>query len=573
MKKLSLIVAIAMLTGMFSSSAFAEKVDTKGITATGITTHKWDFQDYAANATYTNDTNGIHYYAANAKYVIRGNNTNYLEIQQSNTGKYNDLRINLTKTDAAPLINSLADAKKYKVKFRMRLVPTVANKSLEMYLGGFWKFAVQNSGKSYTISCNNSAVTAVEGAKTNYNCSSTESGNSFHNYEIDVDKEKSTATFKVDGNVIFENVPQYNSNSFDSLYLKYSALTGNVAIDDVEVIVTDNSACSNADWENDTNVDFEDFTVGMIPASETENVGGFVNNAVEYTDSFFSFINYSYDSATPSTINKFLTVTKNSTDKAMSVKRDISSAVANYSEYEISFKIKNELATSSSTALIKDGDGSQDTGGTVVKFTKAGTASYFDYSTGAATEIAVDQETYPQAVITPGEWVNVKFRVNKDTNKSDIYIGDMETPVAEDVTSNYKYDGRTLVNSPQKSATGSVSIDDIVITPITEDDYVFTYIAGSADKGKYVAGTVTAKCKLSETATKTPLVLIGEFNESGELIKVAVSNEIDAQTKTVTAQLSGVTATDGNFIKLMLWDNETLYPIKRCVTLLPELVQ
>ena len=85
-------------------------------------------------------------------------------------------------------------------------------------------------------------------------------------------------------------------------------------------------------------------------------------------------------------------------------------------------------------------------------------------------------------MFTPGEWVDVKFRVNKNTNKSDIYIGDMETPVAKGVTANYKYDGGTFVNSPQNSATGSVSLDDIVITPIKEDDYVFTYTAGSADK-------------------------------------------------------------------------------------------
>ena len=42
-----------------------------------------------------------------------------------------------------------------------------------------------------------------------------------------------------------------------------------------------------------------------IPASETENVGGFVNDKVNNTDSFFSFINYSYDSENPAQINKF----------------------------------------------------------------------------------------------------------------------------------------------------------------------------------------------------------------------------------------------------------------------------
>ena len=105
--------------------------------------------------------------------------------------------------------------------------------------------------------------------------------------------------------MIFENVPQDvdskgNKTSFDSLLISYQALTGNTAIDDIKVIVTDDSVCSNANWANDTELDFEDFKVGSIPASATENVGGFVNDKVDNTDSFFSFINYSYDSADPS---------------------------------------------------------------------------------------------------------------------------------------------------------------------------------------------------------------------------------------------------------------------------------
>ena len=579
MKKLSLIVIAAMVTGMFSSAASAETVNTKGISADGLTTYSYGFEDCTATDTYTNNTNGIYYYAAGAKYVIRGNDGKYLEIQQSNSGKYSDLRVNLAKTDAAPLINSLADAKTYKVKFRMRLIPTVASKGLQMFLGGYWYFSVNQSGTTYSVQCYRSdgtKVSAVEGVIPTYACNldtKDETTNQFHNYEIDVDKEKKTSTFKIDGTVIFENVPQYKDYSFDSLYLKYNALVGNTAIDDIRVIVTDNSVCSNAEWENDTNIDFEDFTVGSIPASETENVGGFVNDKVEYKDSFFSFINYSYDSADPSNINKFLTVTKTSTEKTMSVKRDISAAVTNYSEYEISFKVKNELATASSVALIKDGDGSQAAGGTVVKLTKSGTASYFDYSTGKGVEKSIDTSVHPKAVFTQGEWTEVKFRINKNTNKSDIYIGDMATPVATGVTANYKYDGGTFVNSPQSSATGSVSIDDIVITPITEDDYVFTYMAGSTDKSKFTDGKVTAECKISEKVTKNPLVLIGEFDASGELINVAVSNTLNEETRTITAELSGVTALEGKCVKVMLWDGETINPIKRSVTLSPQIAQ
>lgn len=578
MKKLSLIVAAAMVTGMFSAAVSAETINTNGMSAEGLTTYSYDFEKNTANGTYTNNTNGITWYrpsGAETKFIIRGNNSKYLEMQQTTAGKYPFIRVNLLKTDAAPLINSLADAKSYKVKFRMRFIPTTANKTMYMYLGGFWKFTAYTS--TYSIQCNNGAVAAVSGAKTSYsykNDTSDTTINKFHNYEIDVDKANKTAALKIDGNTIFENVPQFvNSKgevtSFDELLLAYQGITGNTAIDDIEVIVTDNSVCGNENWGNDTNIDFEDFTVGKIPASETENVGGFVNDKVNNTDSFFSFINYSYNSENPEQINKFLTVTKTATGSTMSVKRDISEAVANYSEYEISFKVKNELNTASSSALIKDGDGSRAAGGTVVKLTKSGTASYFDYSTGTGAETKLDTTVFPKAVFTPGEWVDVKFRVNKNTNKSDIYIGDMETPVAEGVTANYKYDGGTFVNSPQNSATGSISLDDIVITPIKEDDYVFTYTAGSADKSKFTDGKVTAECKISENVKKNPLVLIGEFNAAGELVNIAASSTAEAGI--ITANLSGVTAAEGRSVKIMLWDGESMNPIKRSITLSPQI--
>ncbi len=575
MKKISLALITAMAAAMLSSTASAETVNTYGMTESGLKTYVNDFQDCTVNSTYTNKTNGIEYNAGGAAYKIRGNNSNYLEIQQNTTGKYSDLRVNLFKAEE-PAANAIADAKRYNVKFRMRISPGEANKGVYMFLGGLWYFNVNSSGKTYGIKCNNGAVTAVDGASTTYNCKldvSDTATNKFHDYEIDVDKENKTATLKIDQNVIFENVPQYNDTSYDSLYIKYNKLKGYIGIDDITVTVTDDSLCGNENWETDTDMDFEDFTVGKIPASESGNVGGFVNDKVDNADSFFSYINYSYDSANPAQINKFLTITKEQTGYYASIKRDISSAVANYSEYEISFKVKNELDASTSVALIKDGDGSSAANGTVVKFTTLGTASYFDYSTGSGVETKIDTTVFPKAVFTPGEWVDVKFRVNKNTNKSDIYIGDMETPVATGVTSNYKYDGGTFVNSPQKSATGSVSLDDIVITPVAEDDYVFTYVTGCADKSRFIDGKITAECKISENVKKNPLVLIGEFNAAGELVNVAVSDALNPDTGTIKAELSGVTAEENKSVKIMLWDGETFAPVKKCVTLSPQITQ
>ena len=187
MKKLSLIVAAAMVTGMFSAVVSAETINTNGMSAEGLTTYSHDFEKDTVNQEYPNKTNGITWYrpsGAGTKFTIRGNNSKYLEMQQTTAGKYPFIRVNLLKTDVAPLINSLADAKSYKVKFRMRFIPTTANKAMYMYLGGFWKFTAYTS--TYSIQCNNGAVAAVSGAKTSYsykNDTNDTTTNKFYNYE------------------------------------------------------------------------------------------------------------------------------------------------------------------------------------------------------------------------------------------------------------------------------------------------------------------------------------------------------------------------------------------------------
>ena len=130
-------------------------------------------------------------------------------MQQTTAGKYPFIRVNLLKTDAAPLINSLADAKSYKVKFRMRFIPTAVNKTMSMYLGDSGNLQHTNF---YKIQCNNGDVAAVSGAQIEYDCKNDTSDtttNKFYNYEIDVDKTNKTAALKINGDTIFKNVPQY----------------------------------------------------------------------------------------------------------------------------------------------------------------------------------------------------------------------------------------------------------------------------------------------------------------------------------------------------------------------------
>lgn len=53
MKKLSLIVAAAMATGMFSAAVSAETVNTNGMSAEGLTTYSYDFEKDKVNSTYS----------------------------------------------------------------------------------------------------------------------------------------------------------------------------------------------------------------------------------------------------------------------------------------------------------------------------------------------------------------------------------------------------------------------------------------------------------------------------------------------------------------------------------------
>ncbi|MDO5310939.1 MAG: hypothetical protein Q4E94_03440 [Clostridia bacterium] len=457
----------------------------------------------------------------------------------------------------------------------MRHIPTTETKNMELYLGSRYHFYTGTGAKAFNVLAknadNSASITKVEGSIDSFAVdTATEGNNKFIEFEISVDTVAKSTAMKINGVETYKDVPQYvdskqGPTSFDELKIRYNTATGTTDIDDIKVIVTDPAVCSSENWAEKTGIDFEDFGVGLIRASETENVGGFTNTHTEDND-FYSFINYSYDSESPQTIDKYLTITKNSTGNGgRSVKRDISAVTSNYSVYDLSFKIKNDLTGSTSTAIIKDGDGSKTAGGTAVGFTTTGTAFYFDYSQENA-KVSLDQQLF-----APGEWTPVKFRVYKNEDRADIYIGDMTTPVAEGVTTNYKFGGRSFVSAPQNSTMGSISVNDIAITGVEDDDYVFTYVAGSTDMSKFTSGRITAECKTAASVAKTPIVVVAEYNANGELDRIDVSGEI-GEDGTVKAELSGVTAAEGKSVRLMLWDGyDSLKPLRKSVTLLPEI--
>ena len=558
MKKLSVLLIICMIVCALPLTSLADAVS---VSDEGVVTYSNDFEDNdcVVNKEYTNDTKGVHWMKPGSQYktkfLIRGDSTKYLEIQQSEN-KSPMLTVNLLKTDADPKINSLADAKKYKVTFRMRFTPTLKYRSLQIFCGGFWNFSVSGDCKTYTIKAANGTTDAAIG-ETKYDC------DKFINYEIDVDKETNTATFKVGGKVIYKNVAPYSTYDFNSLIFKYNAMTGNTAIDDIKVTVTDKAKCNDENYASAENINFDNFGIGIIPNSPETKIGGFENDN-EQTG--YAYIDYTYNSENPSEVNKFLKITKNKKEtKPFSIKRDISGVVGDYSVYDVSFKIKNGLGTASTeSAFIRLADSSNSNNGAVISIRGTdGKIGWFDYSTGAGVS------NISEKTAAAGEWTEIKARIYKDENKADLYVGDMENPIAQNIKTNRKTIGDYIVFAPQKSAVNSsISVDNIVITPVTKSDYVLTYTTGSDDLAKYTSNGVSAQCKITKEGAQTPVIIIAEYGADGRLVNIAKSES--AQNGTISATLSSAGAQTGENVSVMLWKSlDDPVPLKKLIKLSP----
>lgn len=562
MRKISVLLIICMIVCTLPLTSLADAVS---VSDEGMVTYFNDFENSDASS-YSKY--GIATYKGKSTpygtFSVTGDTTNkYFKATNTSKSVYPTFRVNFLKTDAVPKINSLAGAKKYKVQFKMKLSPTIQG-ALSLNCGGLWKF--QFYSKTYAISCNDGNVTAVEGAQENgYSVNLENSGaNPFREYEIDVDKTNNTCIFKVEGNKIFENVPLYKTNDFNSLLIGFSSLTGSVFVDDIKVTVTDTAECSDENYASAKNINFGDFGIGMIPNSEITNVGGFEN---DNEPTGHAYIDYTYNSENPSEVNKFLTITKSEKgNKPFSIKRDISGVVGDYSVYDVSFKIKNGLGTKSTeSAFIRLADGSNSNNGAVISIRgKDGKIGWFDYSTGAGVS------NISEKTAAAGEWTEIKARIYKDENKADLYVGDMKNPIVQNIKTNRKTVGDYIVFAPQKSAVNSsISVDDIVITPVTKSDYVLTYTTDSDDLAKYTSSGVSAQCKIAIAGAQTPVIIIAEYGADGRLVNIAKSES--AQNGTISATLSGAGAQTGENVSVMLWKSlDNPVPLKKLIKLLPD---
>ena len=403
----------------------------------------------------------------------------------------------------------------------------------------------------------------MQGAAVTYPSDSQE----FTDYEIEV--KNGRATLKIGGNVIFENEEKYKDNDFKSLLIKYNGSTGTIAIDDIKVTVTDKAECGDADYAAKTSIDFENFGIGIIPNEKNTAVGGFENDNEFFKDdkcNSHAYIDYEYDSASPDTVNKYLKITKNDTGKVLSVKRDISSVVENYSEYEVSFKIKNEQATPKSMTFIRLGDKASGNNGAVIRITKSGAVGWRDYAYSST-----DTNAWKSADGTPvpaGVWKNIKLKIYKDENKADLYVEN--ELVASKFTIDRKYGGDCIVFAPQISATGSISIDDIVINPIKEADYALTYTTDADNAAQYTTGGVYAQCKIKD-GLDTPVIILAQYGADGHLMGVKKSGA--AENGTISANIANVSANEGESISVMLWKSlDNPIPLKRLINLTPALL-
>ena len=566
MRKISVFLIVCMIVCAFSVTSFADTVYTNSVTKEGIVTYANNFESLKIGD-FTNYTQGISINkssGAGFTSKVAGNSENkYLELVNPE-GKYPHAQINFVKTDAAPKINSLADAKNYKITFKMKYNPTKVGKTMQLICGALWQFKYNGStAKTYTVS-SISGASPVQGAAVTYPSDSQE----FTDYEIEV-KNGSSATLKIGGNVIFENEEKYKDNDFKSLLIKYNGSTGTIAIDDIKVTVTDKAVCHDADYAAKTSIDFEDFGIGIIPNEKNTAVGGFENDNEFFkadTRNSHAYIDYEYDSALPATVNKYLKITKNDTGKVLSVKRDISSVVENYSEYEVSFKIKNEQATPQSITFIRLGDKASGNNGAVIRITKSGAVGWRDYAYSSADSNA--WKSADGTPVTAGEWKNIKLKIYKDENKADLYVEN--ELVASKFTTDRKYGGDCIVFAPQISATGSISIDDIAITTIKEADYALTYTTDADNTAQYTSSGVYAQCKI-KNGLDTPVIILAQYGADGHLMGVKKSGA--AENGTISANIANVSANEGESISVMLWKSlDNPIPLKRLINLTPALL-
>lgn len=566
MRKISVFLIVCIIVCAFSVTSFADTVYTNSVTKEGIVTYANNFESLKIGD-FTNYTQGISIYDPkniNFTFKVAGNSENkYLELENPTVDKFPSARINFVRTNADPKINSLADAKNYKITFKMRYSPAKAGKTMQLICGALWQFKYNGGGNNntYTVS-SGSGASPVQGAAVTYPSNSTE----FTDYEIEV-KNDSSATLKIGGNVIFENEQKNGTNDFKSLLINYNKSTGKIAIDDIKVTVTDTAVCHDADYAAKTSIDFEDFGIGIIPNEKNTAVGGFENDNEFFKDdtrNSHAYIDYEYDSASPATVIKYLKITKNDTGKELSVKRDISSVVENYSEYEVSFKIKNDLAASGSTAVIRLGDKAAGNNGALIRISKYGTISWRDYAYSSEDSNAWQSV---QSLVPAGEWKNIKLKIYKDENKADLYVEN--NPVASKFTTDRKYGGDCIVFAPQISATGSISIDDIAINPIKEADYALTYTTGADNAAQYTSSGVYAQCKI-KNGLDAPVIILAQYGADGHLMGVTKSGA--AENGIISANIANASANEGESISVMLWKSlDNPIPLKRLINLTPAL--
>ena len=130
MKKIiSVLITLIMVFGIFSTAVFSAAVTTQGIDENGILTYSENFNTGAADSktSWQSDAGNTNagaitlYNGGNTKTVLvtdGGKRLRFSAQEKKNDGtskSYPSVTVNLKK---ANVINSIADAKKYKVKFR-----------------------------------------------------------------------------------------------------------------------------------------------------------------------------------------------------------------------------------------------------------------------------------------------------------------------------------------------------------------------------------------------------------------------------------------------------------------------
>lgn len=440
-----------------------------------------------------------------------------------------------------------------------------------------------------------------------------------------IHKESGTADLYFEGSLIERGIPAYDDSEFGALVITVgNSAIGSISVDDI--IIRECGVYTGADWQQESEIDFENFSKGFIISGE-----GGIEFVEDYKAGLFAKIEYDEESQ-----NKYLVIQKNTTNIGFSVRRTYTSLVRDWEDYAVSFRFK---FNGTGTYNICESAGTHNRG---ILFNIANNGALKYFAGEGAPGAAEDGYITMSNKIDLSNWVTVRYVIHRATKTGDVYINGIL--IANNIPSRGNVDLGGLCITANNSVSGSLFIDDIVITKL--DDYIksnellielrtihgykglttdtiFDYIMvsdgvsvrildgeneadgiikkgmvleakhisgntqvytfgeeesmlsdifymnnGFVTEGKFDVGEITAQCSYKKYRLSDQFrLIIAQYDEEGRLMNLACQSSTNASSDLIMTKLDVIRST-GTMIKIMLWD-QNLKPRKDCIVLEP----